>query len=252
MVSLFITREGFGGVNFFSLPFIVFMVIVLISLGIFFLLNYRLFLLLEREDWPALAYYLEQKILIKGKYSVKKVRLLASSYLVISDYSSVLKLENKALLVKPAVVDKNVLIFGAAKILAGNYVDAAAFFKQHLEKNRLKKYDAQWVRWFYGFSNLLGGAFSQVEQEFMSLAVSSRDALITGLSSYFLYNNLAKQSEKKQECLSIADNGKNRVINALKNEDGWKKEIEKTATEIHIAIVRKYIDEAGQWLFASA
>jgi hypothetical protein len=31
--------------------------------------------------------------------------------------------------------------------------------------------------------------------------------------------------------------------------DNWKKEAEKSETEIHIVIIKKYIDEAGDWLY---
>jgi len=134
--------------RYMTLPLTFFMVFVLICLGIFFLFNYRLLSLLEREDWPALAYYLEQKILIKGNYSSRKVRLLASSYMVISDYPSVLKLESKALLVKPSVIEKNALIFGSARVLNGKYDEAAVFFNTHCNKGRLKGKNLEWIRWF--------------------------------------------------------------------------------------------------------
>jgi len=61
------------------LPLIIFMVFLLGGMGIFFFLNYRLLSLLEREDWPALAYYLEQKVFLKGKYSDRNIRLLPIS-----------------------------------------------------------------------------------------------------------------------------------------------------------------------------
>jgi hypothetical protein len=224
---------------------VLFLMVLLPS--IYFFLNYRLFLLLEREDWPALAYYLEQKIFIKGRYTVGKVRLLASSYLVISDYQSVLKLESKALLAKPSVVSKNVLIFGAARILSGNQPEAAAFFRMHMQKCKAK--DKQWVRWFYGFSLLLSGSFSEAEPEFSSLAISSNDALIAGLSAYFLFSSLKKKSQNPDKCLNVSENGKGRVIKALKNLNGWKKETDKMGADIHVAIIKKYISEAGDWLF---
>jgi len=216
-------------------------------MGIFFLFNYRLLSLLEREDWPALAYYLEHKIFIKKRYSSRNVRLLASSYLVISDFHSILKLESKAQLIKPSVIGRSVLIFGAARILIGNHVEAAAFFKTHMEKVRRK--DRQWTRWFHGFSLLLAGDFESTEPEFSSLTVSSNDAIISGLSSYFLHSSLEKYSSKPQECRDTAENGRQRVVKALKTADNWDKEIKKAGTDIHIAIIRKYIDEARQWLF---
>jgi len=238
-----------SAVNFkyISLPLLIFMFLLLSGMGLYFIINYRLLSLLEREDWPALAYYLEQKIIVKNHYNSRNVQLLASSYLVISDYPSVQKLENKALLAKPSVVDKNVLIFGAARVLSGNHKDAAAFFKTRLDRSPAK--DRQWVRWFLGFSYLLGGDFKQAEPEFSSLAVSCEDAVITGLSAYFLDSSLAKNSHSPDECRTAAENGRSRVIKALKNAGNWKKEADKTGNEVHTAIIKKYIDEAGNWLF---
>jgi hypothetical protein len=234
--------------RYISLPLILFMAFLLICMSIFFFFNYRLFSLLEREDWPALAYYLERKVYVKGRYSNRNVRLLASSYLVISDFQSVLKLESKASLAKPSVISKNILIFGAARVLSGGYKEAAAFFKTHLGK--CNKTDRQWVHWFYGFSQLLNGDFKQAEAEFLSSAVSSDSILITGLSAHFLRNSIEKHSLEPQKCRETAENGRERVKNAINNAENWQKEKEKLGAEIHIAIINKYIDEAGKWLFS--
>ena len=234
--------------RYISLPLLLLMALLLTCMSIYFFINYRLFSLLEREDWPALAYYLEQKIYIKNQYSERNVRLLASSYLVISDFQSVLKLEGKAILAKPLVVNRNVLIFGTARILSGNHTDAAAFFNSHMEK--CEKKDKEWIRWFYGFSQLLNGDFNQAEPDFSTLALSSENVLITGLSAYFLHNSMKKRSINPDKCHEIAENGRQRVINAVKTARKWGKEADKVGAEIHIAIIRKYIDEAGKWLFS--
>jgi hypothetical protein len=225
------------------------MILLLGAVGIFFFYNYRLLSLLEREDWPALAYFLEQKIYVKRQYNARYVQLLASSYLVISDYASVLKLEGKAMLVKPSVVAKNVLLFGAARVLSGNHADAVTFFKTHLGKGNFKGKNEQWGRWFYGFSQLLAGDSKMTD--FASLAVSSNDAIITALSAYFLNNSISKKCENPAECLAIAERGRERVVNIIKNTENWKREVDRMSGEIHVAIIRKYIDEAGNWLFKS-
>ena len=230
-----------------TLPLILFMAVLLICMSIFFFFNYRLFSLLEREDWPALAYYLERKVYVNGRYSDRYVKLLASSYLVISDFPSVLKLEGKTALAKPSLINKNVLIFGAARVLGGGHREAISFFKTYLEK--CNKKDRQWVHWFYAFSHLLSGEFNQAEPEFSSLAVSSDNVLITGLSSYFLHNSIEKHSLTPQKCRETAENGRERVKKAIVIAGNWKNEAEKVGAEIHIAIIKKYIDEAGKWLF---
>ena len=81
------------------------------------------------------------------------------------------------------------------------------------------------------------------------MAVSSSDAIIAGVSAYFLANNLAGKSLRKLDCLAAAETGRNRVTKKLKKLKHWKKEVKKTETEIHIAIIRKYVNETGKWIF---
>jgi len=238
---------GEASLRYILFPLLIFMVLLLGCMSIYFFINYRLFSLLEREDWPALAYYLENKIYVKGKFSAKNVRLLASSYLVISDFQSVLKLEAKTQLAKPSEISRNTLLFGSARILGGNYSEAAVFFQSNIEK--CKPSDKQWVRWFYGFSELLSGSFRSAEPEFSSLAVSSNDVLITGLSAYFLHSSIQKKSADPEKCRGLSVSGKERVIASIKNIKNWNKEVSKAGTDIHIAIIRKYIEEARQWIF---
>jgi len=235
--------------RYIALPLFAVIVLLLICVSIFFFLNYRLLSLLEREDWPALSCYLEQKIYTKKQYNPRYVRLLASSYLVMSDFMSVIKLEGKAMLAKSSAVKENALIFGSARVLSGKYGEAASFFKSYISRSKGK--EKEWVRWFYGFSHLLGGAFTSAEPEFSSLAVSSRDAIITGLSCYFLFQSIEKYSIKPAECRSISENGRARVMKSLKDIYGWNAEVSKMGTDIHIAIIKKYIDSAGVWLFDS-
>ena len=234
-------------ISLFSIPIMIFIALILAGMTVFLLLNYRLLSLLEREDWPALAYYLEQKVFVKGRYTNRNVKILASSYLIISDYQSVLKLESKAQSARPSVISKNVLVFGSARILSGAYDEAAFFFRTHREK--CSKDVKQWVRWFYGFTSLLSGNFAQAESEFSSLAAASSNALISGLSAYFLSSFLEKKSLSPEKCRNISDSGKNRVTKSVKNQAGWKKETEKMGTDIHVAIIKRYIDETCKWLF---
>jgi len=234
-----------------TIPVSAVMVLALIGLIVFFMVNYKMLKLLEMEDWPALAFYLEDQIYNKNKYSSRKVKLLASSYMVISDYQSVITLESRALGAKPAAVYKNILIFTAARMLANNKTGAAVSVQNYNDK-RIKKNDRQWLRWFNGFSQTLAGNFQAAEQDFTFLAENSGDVLITGLSAYLLGSICAKRSINKEGCLKIADNGKERVRKAVLGIKGWKKQVAAVENEIHTTIIRKYIDEAGIWCFMAA
>jgi hypothetical protein len=106
---------------------------ILAGFDVFYIINRKLYALLEKEDWPALVNYLEDRILRQGKYSSRLVRLLANTYLVLSDSPAVMSLENKAAMAKPSLVDDNVLIFGTARILGRDAAGAARFFEARLK-----------------------------------------------------------------------------------------------------------------------
>ncbi|MDR0600998.1 MAG: hypothetical protein LBG42_01320 [Treponema sp.] len=251
-MPLFILGPGFAaGFWRSSWPLGAILISALAFLDVFYAFNRRLYRLLEREDWPALADYLESKVIRKGHYSSRLVRLLANTYLVMSDSAAVLSLENKTALAKPSLIEKNALVFGAVRILSGDTAGAANFFSLRLEKEAGKGRDAQWIRWSYGFSLLLSRQFDKVVPVFRLMALESSDALIAGLSAYFLSGALRKNSENPLDCEEAAFEGRNRVRESLKTISGWKKEAARIETEVHAAILRKYLDEAGNWLFES-
>jgi hypothetical protein len=233
-------------------PLVLILALALAGLNVFFALNHRLYMLLEREDWPALVDYLEQKVMGNGRYSPRLVRLLVNSYLVMSDSPAVLRLEHKAAIAKPALIENNALVFGTARILGGDPKGAAEFFQARLEKAQASKRrspDEQWIRWYLGFSHMLAEAFDKSEDAFKALISASDDALITGLSAYFLDTTLAKHAEKPSECHAVAGQGRDRVKKTIKGPAFWKKEAAKVETEVHAAVIKKYIDESGDWIF---
>jgi hypothetical protein len=227
-------------------PLALVLLVTLTILNVFYLLNRRLFLLLEREDWPALVDYLERRVYDRGRYSARLVRLLANSYVIMSDFPSVLRLEKKLALAKPVLVEKNTLVFGSARILGGDAPSAAAFFHDHLEKAGKKT--IQWVKWYYAFSLLLSRKFDEAEKEFSALALAD-DALISGLSAWLLLETLAKFSASREQCKALAEDARENIRKEIKALSAWRREAAKIETEVHAAIIKKYIDEAANWLF---
>jgi hypothetical protein len=231
-------------------PLVLVLVFALTALNVFYFSKRRLYYLLEREDWPALQDYLEQQVISRGHYTSRMVRLLANTYLVMSDSAGVMTLENKAAIANPALIEENALVFGAARILGGDTAGAANFFSLRLEKGKIK--DTSWLRWYYGFSLLLNRQFEKAAAEFKALATESSDALITGLSSYFLWDTLRKHAEDGKECRAKAQEGRDRVVQFVKTAAGWNREAVKIETEVHAAIIKQYIGKAGTWLFGSS
>jgi len=231
-----------------SWPLILAWAVLFLALNIYFFTSKKLFLLLEKEDWPALICYLEEQVLSKGKYNSRLVRLLANCYLVLSDSASVMSLENKTAINKPALVDANALVFGTARILGGDVSGAVNFFKTR--KDTVKPAVKDWVAWYYGFSLLLSRQTEEAIKEFSGLAASSKDGVVAALSSYFIQQNIhAILPQFRQGFRDISDEGKKRVLLAMPKMKEWKREIDGLSTEIHAAAIAKYLDDTGMWLY---
>ncbi|GHT57066.1 hypothetical protein FACS1894109_08110 [Spirochaetia bacterium] len=237
----------------------------LIILDILYFSNRRLFLLMERGDYPALSGYLEMRVLRRGHYFPPLVRLLADTYLAMADTAGVMNLENKAALVKPALLESNAFVFGTARLLAADNAGAVRFFAARLEpaqagrhgniRGRTRKgpqaagRNLPWVRWYYGFSLLLDRQFTPAAEQFRLLAEDSSDILIAGLSAYFLGTTLQRNADNGLVYLAAAQQGRSRVQKAVQDKTGWLAKAGKLKHEVHTVILQKYIEEAGDWLF---
>jgi hypothetical protein len=249
LVPFFTLGSGFSSA-FWQANWVLILILgaVLLAFDAYFIFNRKLYALLEKEDWPALVHYLEDRVIRQGKFSPHLVRLLANTYLVLSDSPSVMSLENKAAIAKPSLVESNVLVFGTARILGRDINGAVHFFGSRLDgvKPALK----QWVRWYYGFSLLLDKQYDQAADEFSMLAKNSPDALIAGMAAFFLNGILAKTlPDHFAELDGAAAEGRERVKKALRSRKEWSRETAALSTEIHAAVLAKYFDEAGAWLY---
>jgi hypothetical protein len=228
-------------------PLAVLLLVILVGLDIFYLANRRLYALLEKEDWPALVQFLEGRVITRGRYPARLVKLLANSYLVLSDPASVLELENRLSVAKPALIEENSLIFGIARILGKDHAGAAAFFSRRLDSAK----QGDWIRFYHGFAALLDGDFGAAANDCVVLASESRIPLVIGLSGYFLSGALKKSlPSRATECIQAAKTARERVKKSLPGKKDWNREVSRSLGEIYVAVISKYIGGAGTWLYA--
>jgi len=200
-------------------PLGVLVILALLGMNLYFLVNRRLFTLLEKEDWPALAVWLEKKVYQEGRYTSRYVKLLAQAHLVQGNFDVVLQLEAKVAAVKPLLADENVLLFGAARVLSVK-PDTSDYFKSYLDRDKNRNSGlVEWVRWYYGFSLINTGVleinrFEKSTAVFSELAAGAKDNLVAGLSAYYLCAILADKFPV--ETTAIAAGGKGRVQRAVK------------------------------------
>jgi hypothetical protein len=159
-----------------------------------------------------------------------------------------MSLENKTAIARPALVEENLLLFGTARILAGDIEGAVRFFGAR--RDRAKKSLLPWVRWYHGFALLLARRHAPAADEFTALAARSSIALVTGLSAFFLSETLSRKvPEQEPELRRAAEEGKGRVLKFLPRIGDWRREAEQNMAEIHAAVLGKYIEDAGRFIY---
>lgn len=249
ILSFFFLGADFAGVFWRGTwPLAVMLALILLGMDVFYLCNHRFFHLLEREDWSALVQYLEGRVIKRGRYSSPAVRLLANTYMVLSDYQAVRDLEDKTTAAKPALVDANALVFGTARILSKDYEGAFRFFEEKAGKVRGRT--TAWVRWYASFARLLDRRFSQAADRFAEMAKEEGEAALAGLSSYFLTATLAEAlPDRGPELIAAGMEGRERVRAALPDRDAWNRETGKIRGEVYVAVLSKYLDETAEWLY---
>jgi hypothetical protein len=240
--------------------FILLMILVLAGLDVFYVMNRRLYILLEREDWPGLIQYLETRIIQDKHYSSILVRLLINTYFILSEPASVTNLEYKIAQGKPALIEEHALLFGAGRILAKDIRGAVQFFSARLDaavarsgKGLFFKKDPRktaWIRFYYGFTLLLERQFSIAAEQFIILSKEAKEPVLIGLSAYFLAEILSKMLlDRGLDLQATAADGRNRVGAALHTIDAWYKEATKLQNEIYGAILVPYLRDTGRWIY---
>ncbi|MCL1927537.1 MAG: hypothetical protein FWG07_01925 [Treponema sp.] len=223
----------------------------LIFIDIYFGLNYRVYTLLEKEDWPALVQELENKVLQKSQYNSRLVKLLINSYLVLSDVQSVTGLEKKLAIAKKSLLDENALSFCSARILHKDFQGAIEFLEQRCSgEAKVKGGQAEWLRWYYGFAQLLSRRFEGAADAFVLLAKHGRESIPAGLSAYFLNETLSaflplRSGNLKEE----ASAAKERVKKSLPNRNNWDRELKRMDTEVYATVLQAYTGKAGDYLY---
>ena len=230
------------------------LIVFLGALDLYFAHNYRVLVLLEKEDWPALVQELEHRVIHKERYNARKVKLLANAYLLLSDTAAVNVLEKKLTAAKPVLVNANVLVFGAARLLAGNNRGAVEFLGARQpggpQAGGTPAAEREWLSWYYGFALLLNREFEPAADRFILLAEKARSGLIAGLSLYFLGDTLRKFLPARNLGMA-AEAARERVKSVVKSRADWDREVKRLGTELHAAVLANYLGKAADYIYGS-
>jgi hypothetical protein len=211
----------------------------------YFLVNWRLFRGLEREDWAGVAGFLEQRIFRKGRVLQAHVRLLLNTYLVTSNTEGILALEAYLTEKKPGAIRRFSLQFGIPHLLAKDPKDPESFFRGLLDSPHVS--DRDWVKWNHAFSLLQMKEAGDARKELAALADTVSDEVLLLLTLYLL------------DVLAKDDAGLESKVSAMREKlkhrhtlTTFQKTIEKSGGNMQVVVLSRLLQDAVTWLFAGS
>ena len=233
--ALFVSKNWIAGVLF---------LLTLIIINGYFLWNWRLFRLLESEDWRGLIHHLEHRVYQKGRCRKATIKMLINAYVVTSGVEKISTLEAHLREKKPSLLGTYALQFGIPYLLKMRDEPKAAetFFGAAAERSDAKHRD--WLRWSYASSLLLGRQFDAAKVILLELLDSKLDPVLELLTVHglFFFSGVDPQLAERVE-------GERRRLARRFTSEQWDKRIESNSRHIQIVLFNGIIRDAKRWLF---
>jgi hypothetical protein len=227
-------------------PMVVFFIVVLAGFNLFFAMNWKLFTLLESEDWNALGTLLGDMVFSRKRYGRRTVRLLVNTALLRGDSQVIERLESVLREEKPGALRRDAVLFGAARLLRNDAAASERFLAEFADGKGVE--NPAWLRFYYSFSLVLCKRVDQALPRLEAM-MGSRDPIMALLSAYFLGTVCAAGAEgTEKQRLAEAASARRAEIAGRYNQDRWMREVERAKSEVHIVILSRIIDEATAWL----
>jgi len=218
--------------------------LVLAGLNGYFVYNWRVFTLLEQEDWNGLIAYLEHEAYERTRLSRQRARILINAYVVtgqvdrISDLEAFVRQEKASLLAKLAVE------FGLPYLLSSDGEKMVEYFGELSREPRAS--EPAWVRWCYAFGLMNGSRFDEARAELTAVLQESRDPLLRTLTAHMLEPFGAQDEATAQLVKDVRQE-----LRAKLSRERFDRELERQRQNLQVLFLSSRIEEARDWVFRS-
>ena len=246
---IFLLPLALLGVDYFRLfaqknwiAAVLFLVTLIIING-YFALNWKLFRLLEREDWPGLIRLLEDSIYRRGRLRKASCRLLLNAYLITANTEPITALEARVRRDSPGLLPALALPFGLPYLLRGEPAAAAAYFGPLAAQRGVA--DRGWIRWNYAFSLMQLKRREEASSELEGL-LRDRPAPELALLALYMLSSLA---ESRPQLRELVEGGRAELARKATSQQ-WRRRLEAAGGNPEITLLEPILREAREWLFS--
>lgn len=218
-------------------------VTVMAALNGYFVWNWRLFTLLEREDWYALIDYIEDRVYTRRRLGKQHLRVLVNTYVITSQPEKITRLEQFLRENRPALVPRFALHLGIPHLLRNEPEDMKAYYGEM--RSHPKCADREWIDWAYAFALMLNEEQEDAKDVLLRLLNATRNDVLAIITLYLL------------DAFTVGDNQVNSIVVERKKSfqskytvDQWSKEVERNRGNLQVVVLSRLVRDASAWVFS--
>lgn len=216
-------------------------VAIIAALNIYFALNWRLFSLLEKEDWRGLVSYLEDKVYQKHRYSRQYVRILINAYVVTANTPAIEHLEARLRAERPELVRYFALELGIPRLIRNDAAEMERYFGALADED-IK--NVEWIRWNYAFALMMLHENDKARSILRDLAAEVKNPVLMVLTLYLL----DAYTTTDTEIASQVEEKKKAFLEGY-TPDRWRRELSKQRGNLQVLVLSKLLADAVKRLF---
>jgi len=219
-------------------------VAVIAALNVYFIINWKVFHYLEREDWDALIAHIEDRMYHKGRYREQTVKILLNAYLVKSDIAGIERVEAETSEHKPALLPRLSIWLGIPHLLKNEPSDMLAYYGRYLET--APGQDRDWIHWNYAFALMLSRKQEEAKSELVGLASRIREPILKLLTLYLLDSFAASEDTVRE----LVEKEK-KDLKDKNPPSSWEGLLDRGRANVQVVVLTKRVKDARNWLFGT-
>ena len=219
-------------------------VVVLGGLNGYFAYNWRVFALLEQEDWDGLIAHLETAAYEHKRLTRQRARMLINSYVVTGRLDRIRDLERFVRTEQPRLLPKLAVEFGVPYLLSNDGHEMVEYYGGIKDSPRVA--EPMWIRWAYAFGLMMDSRRDEARDELSCVLRNSSDLLLRSLTAHMLQ----PFSDQDERVRGLVDDTRTSIRNKY-TRDRIDRELERQRPNLQVLFLSSRIEEARDWVFTS-
>lgn len=220
-------------------------VLVIGGMNGYFLKNWKLFSLMEEENWKGIQKYLEGKLEAGKKISEQEARILMNTYMVLGQVEKLLELSNVFQTRSPRLFRNLAVELGVPYLLQNDPEGLAKYYQPLYADKQVKKQN--WARFSWALALLFTHRFSEARIELEAFQDTSEEPILFLLSVYILSTlkseNSLQQERIQEQCV---------WFRSKYSPTQWARHVDRFKENLLVLVLSKFIQDATTWMYGKS